>query len=86
VSVDADLVEAGQATVSAGAADSLSGWVNRALRRQVEHERRLRGIDEFIRAFEAEHGEITEAEMDEAARVMRTRAIVVRGGSVRRPA
>ncbi|MGH8878217.1 MAG: hypothetical protein ACRD0P_12880 [Stackebrandtia sp.] len=86
VSVDAELVEAGQATVSAGAADSLSGWVNVALRRQVEHDRRLRGIDEFIRAFEAEHGEITEAEMDAVARDMRARATVVRGGSIRRPA
>lgn len=86
VSVDADLVEAGQATVSVGEAASLSGWVNEALRRQVEHERRLRGISEFIRSFEAEHGEITDAEMDEVARDMRARAIVVRGGSVRRPA
>lgn len=86
VSVDADLVEAGQATVSAGEADSLSGWVNLALRRQVEHDRRLRGIDEFISAFEAEHGEITEAEMDQVARDLRARATVVRGGSIRRPA
>lgn len=86
MSVDADLVEAGQATVSAGDAESLSGWVNLALRRQVEHERRLRGIDEFIQIFEAEHGEITEAEMDAAARDMRSRATVVRGGPARRPA
>lgn len=86
VSVDADLVEAGQVTVSAGEADSLSGWVNMALRRQVEHERRLRGIDEFIRAYEAEHGEITEAEMEQAARATRARATVVRGDSIRRPA
>ncbi len=85
MSVDADLVEAGQATVSAGHADSLSGWVNTALRRQVEHDHRLRGIDEFIRAYEAEHGEITEAEMDQAARATRARAIVVRGDSIRRP-
>ncbi len=86
VSVDADLVEVGQATVSSGAAASLSGWVNDALRRQVEHERRLCGIDEFIQAFEVAHGDITDAEMDEVARDMRGRAIVVRGGSIRRPA
>lgn len=86
VSVDADLVEAGHHTVSSGAAPSLSGWVNDALRRQVEHDRRLRGIDEFIRAYEAEHGEITESEMDEVAWEMRARAIVVRGSSIRRPA
>lgn len=86
VSVDADLVQAGQAAVSAGTSASLSGWVNDALHRQVEHERRLRGIGEFIRAFEAEHGEITEAEMSEVARDMRARAIVVRGGPIRRQA
>lgn len=72
--------------MSAGEVGSLSGWVNTALRRQVEHERRLRGIDEFIQTFEAEHGEITEAEMDQVSRDMRARAIVVRGGSIRRPA
>jgi hypothetical protein len=72
--------------VSAGAADSLSGWVNAALRRQVEHERRLRGVDEFSRVFEAEYDEITEAEMDAVAREMRARATVVRGGSIQRPA
>lgn len=86
VSVDADLVEAGLETVSAGAAASMSGWVNDALRRQVKHDRRFRGIEDFIRTYESEHGEIAEAEVDEAARDMRARAVVVRGGSIRRPA
>jgi hypothetical protein len=77
----AELVEAGRAEVAAGQAESLSAWVNDALRRQVENDRRLRALDEFIAAYEAEHGEITEEEMVEAERSARERAIVVRGSS-----
>jgi hypothetical protein len=39
----------------------------------------LRPLDEFVAAFEAEHGQITGAEMNEAARRVRGRAVVVRG-------
>ncbi len=88
VTVDADLIAASQAAVAAGEAESVSAWVNDALRLKVEHDRRLRGIDDFIAAYEAEHGEITEEEMDAAVRSMRERAIVVRGGTpgdARRP-
>jgi Arc/MetJ-type ribon-helix-helix transcriptional regulator len=80
--VDADLIAAVHAAVAAGAADSMSAWVNDALRLKLDHDRRLRGIDDFIAAYEAEHGEITEEEMDAAVRSMRERAIVVRGGKV----
>jgi hypothetical protein len=55
---------------------------NDALRLKAEHDRRLRGLGDFIAAYEAEHGEITEEEMDAAVRSMRERAIVVRGGKV----
>ncbi len=54
--------------------------MNDALRLKVEHERRLRGIDDFIAAYEAEYGEITDEEMDAAYRA--ARAIVVRGGEI----
>ena len=52
--------------------------------RQAPVDRLLAGVDiaaldEFVAAFEAEHGEITEAEMSEAARRARGRAVVVRG-------
>ena len=56
--------------------------MNDALRLKVEHERRLRGIDDFIAAYEAEYGEITDEEMDAAYRAARARAIVVRGGEI----
>lgn len=81
--VDADLLAAGRAAVQAGQFDSLSAWVNAGISRQVEHDRRLASFDEFLAEYEAEHGEITEAEMDAAERNMRARAIVVRGkGSI----
>lgn len=82
VTVDADLIAAVHAAVTAGAAESMSAWVNDALRLKLDHDRRLRGIDDFIAAYEAEHGEITEEEMDAAVRSMRERAIVVRGGKI----
>jgi Arc/MetJ-type ribon-helix-helix transcriptional regulator len=82
VTVDADLIGAVHAAVAAGAAESVSAWVNDALRLKIDHDRRLRGIDDFIAAYEAEHGEITEEEMDAAVRSMRERAIVVRGGKI----
>ena len=80
--VDADLIAASQAAVAAGEAESLSAWVNDALRLKIEHDRRLRGIDDYIAAYEAEHGKITDEEMDAAYRAARARAIVVRGGEV----
>jgi Arc/MetJ-type ribon-helix-helix transcriptional regulator len=77
--VDAELVEASHTAVETGAAESVSAWVNDALRLKVEHDRRMRALDEFIAAYEAEHGEITEQEMTAAARRARERAVVVRG-------
>jgi len=77
--VDADLVAAAQEAVAQGQAESVSAWVNEALRLKAAHDRRLCALDEFVAAFETEHGEITEAEMSEAARRARGRAVVVRG-------
>jgi hypothetical protein len=82
VTVDADLIAASQAAVAQGEAESVSAWVNDALCLKVEHDRRLRGIDDFIAAFEAEHGEISGAEMEAAYRASKARAVVVRGGQV----
>jgi Arc/MetJ-type ribon-helix-helix transcriptional regulator len=81
-SVDADLVAVAQEAVAQGRAESISAWVNEALRLKVAHDQRLRALDEFVAAFEAEQGEITGAEMTEAARRARGRAVVVRGEPV----
>jgi Arc/MetJ-type ribon-helix-helix transcriptional regulator len=77
-SVDADLVAVAHEAVAQGRAESVSAWVNEALRLKVAHDRRLGALDEFVAAYEAEHGELTEAEMREAARRARGRAVVVR--------
>ena len=77
--MDADLVAVAQEAVAQGRAESVSAWVNEALRLKAAHDQRLCALEEFVTAFEAEHGEITEAEMRDAARRARGRAVVVRG-------
>jgi hypothetical protein len=83
VTVDAELIVAGNRAVKAGEADSLSGWVNDALAEREAKARRLRGMAEAIAAYEAEFGVITEEEMAAQRRADARAAIVVRG---RRPA
>jgi Arc/MetJ-type ribon-helix-helix transcriptional regulator len=78
-SVDADLMAVAQEAVARGRAGSMSAWVNDALRLKADQDRRLRALDEFLAAYEAEHGPISEQEMEEAARAVRGRAVVVRG-------
>jgi len=78
-SVDADLMAMAQEAVAAGRAENVSAWVNDALRLKADHDRRLRAVDEFLAAYEAEHGEITDQDIREAARSARGRAVVVRG-------
>ncbi|MDQ1515526.1 MAG: hypothetical protein QOE80_1356 [Actinomycetota bacterium] len=76
--VEAQWLAAGRAAVAEGRAESLSAWVNDALRRQADYDRRMQALDDFLAAYEAEHGEITEEEMREAERRSRSRAVVVR--------
>jgi Arc/MetJ-type ribon-helix-helix transcriptional regulator len=78
-SVDAELIAEAHAAVASGRADSVSAWVNDALRAKVEHDRGLAALGAFIADFETEHGEITEQEMREASRKARSKAVVVRG-------
>ncbi len=84
VSVDADLVQAAEAAVAAGRIETVSAWVNDALRLKLEHDRRLLGLAEYIREYESEHGTITQEEMRSAARRARARAIPVRGPAQKR--
>ncbi len=83
-SVDAELVAVAQQAVTGGHAESISAWVNDALRLKADHDRRLHALDEFLAAYEAEHGEITEDEMRDAARRARERAVIVRGNPEQR--
>ena len=83
-SVDAELVAVAQQAVTGGHAESISAWVNDALRLKADHDRRLQALDEFLADYEAEHGEITEDEMRDAARQARERAVIVRGNPEQR--
>jgi Arc/MetJ-type ribon-helix-helix transcriptional regulator len=78
-SVDAGLVAVAQEAVARGQAESVSAWVNDALRLKADHDRRLRALDDFLAGYEAEHGQITDEEIREAARRAGGRAVVVRG-------
>lgn len=79
MTVDPDLVEAGNQAVAAGLADSLSGWVNAALLDRADRDRRLRAMSEAIDDYEVAHGEITAEEMAAQVRRDREGATVVRG-------
>ncbi len=78
-SVDAVLVDAAERAVARGDAPNLSAWVNDALALKLEHDRKIAAMNAFVAAWEAEHGVITEAEMNAAARAMSARAVTVRG-------
>ena len=77
-SVDADLIRAAEAAAKRGQVPTVSAWVNDALRLKLEHDLRSRALASFIEEFEAEHGVITQDEMDRAVRTARHRAISVR--------
>lgn len=77
--VDVTVLAAAQAAVADGRAANISAWVNQALHRQAEHDRRMRALDDFLGAYESEHGVITDEEMRAASRRAHARAIVVRG-------
>lgn len=82
VTVDPDLIVAGNQAVAAGLADSLSGWVNAALVAQALRDRRLRSLAAAVAEYEAQFGEITAEEIATRQRADREAAVVVRG---RRP-
>ena len=79
VTVDPDLVEAGNQAVADGLADSLSAWVNAALVDRALRDRRLQSLAGSIRTYEATHGEITTDEMTAQVRRDRESAEVIRG-------
>jgi Arc/MetJ-type ribon-helix-helix transcriptional regulator len=70
-SVDADLVAAAEAAVARGRLESVSAWVNEALRAKAEHDVRLEALAAFVAAYEAEHGEISADEVRRTARKAR---------------
>jgi Arc/MetJ-type ribon-helix-helix transcriptional regulator len=79
VTVDAELLAAANGAVERGSADSLSAWVNEALAARAERDEKLAALSDLIAEYEAEHGEITEADIAARHRADREAAIVVRG-------
>lgn len=76
--VDADLVATAEAAVTAGRFESVSAWVNEALRVKAEQEKRLEALASFVAAYETKHGEISPEEMTAATRRARARAVSTR--------
>jgi hypothetical protein len=79
VTVDPDLIVAGNKAVADGRADSLSGWVNEALIDRAARDHRLEALAGAIADYEVEFGEITDEEMAAVQRSDREKAVVVRG-------
>lgn len=79
VTVDRALVEAANAAVAEGRAESLSGWVNLALAERAAKERRLVALGKAIAAYEAEFATISAQELAAQERADRGAAVVVRG-------
>src|SRR5512143_1108352 len=79
VTIDADLMEAGNDAVAEGRAQSLSGWVNAALAERVTKERRLAALAEAVAAYEKKFGAISARELADQKRADREAAVVVRG-------
>ena len=84
VTVDPELVEAGNRAVAAGAADSLSAWVSTALADKARRDEQLARLLEAIADYETEFGEISAEELAAQRRADREDAVVVRGRRTRR--
>jgi Arc/MetJ-type ribon-helix-helix transcriptional regulator len=81
VSVDSALAAQARQAVAEGRALTISSWVSDALRRQADHDARLRALDEFITDYEAEHGEISAEELAGAKRRAASKAVISRGAA-----
>jgi hypothetical protein len=79
VTVDPELVEAGNRAVASGAAASLSAWVSTALAERARRDVQLARLREAIADYEAQFGEITADELAAQRRADREDAVVVRG-------
>ena len=82
VTVDPEVIRAGNAAVRAGRAKSLSEWANSALVDRASDEKRERAARRAVKAFEAEFGAFTPAEIE--AQAARDRASAVRVRAKRR--
>lgn len=79
MTVDPNLIKAGDQAVAAGPAASLSAWVNTALESRAAQDHRLRSLAGAVNNFENQCGEITAEEIAAHLRADREDDVVVRG-------
>ena len=79
ITVDPDIVMAGNRAVASGSADSLSAWVSAAMADRARRDEQLARLGEAIADYESEFGEISAAEIERQRRADRQSAVVVRG-------
>lgn len=79
MTVDPELIEAGQRAVESGQAESVSGWVSAALEDKIRRDRKLALLAAAVADYESEFGEISAEEIEAQRRTDRQDAIVVRG-------
>lgn len=79
VTVDPELIEAGQRAVESGQAESVSGWVSAALEDKIRRDRKLALLAAAVADYENEFGEISAEEIVAQSRADREDAAVVRG-------
>lgn len=77
--IDADLLAAAERAAASGEVDTVSAWVNDAMRLKLAHDQRLRALAAYVETYEAEHGEISQQDMDAAVREAKRRAVSTRG-------
>lgn len=79
VTVDPELIEAGQRAVERGQADSVSAWVSAALEDKVRRDRKLELLAAAVADYEKDFGVISAEEIATQRRADREGATVVRG-------
>jgi hypothetical protein len=85
VTVDPELVEAGQRAVESGQAGSVSGWVSAALEEKIRRDGKLALLARAVADYENEFGDISAEEIVAQRRADRRDATVVRGRRQRAP-
>lgn len=79
MTVDPELIDAGQRAVKSGQAESVSSWVNSALEEKIRHDLKLELLATAVADYEQEFGEISAEEIATQRRADRQDATVVRG-------
>ena len=79
VTVDPELVDAGNRAVASGLAHSLSAWVNTAMAERARRDEQLARLHDAIADYESDFGVISAEEIAVQRRADREGATVVRG-------